>query len=652
MLTSGLVNRFLMLTLSLLFVFSIVEMASGRDFAFEKDPDILIYGRLNHSFTDAGVGFVRQFIANYNAELEGTNSSSNKIADPFSNVQKGTIRLVEKLVSDDQDEVVSVEQDLLRKMALGLFNRVFNGLQLRLELVDLHYDMDGFSTNVEVLDGVRNEVDFDIDLNVGNIKLGAKKIIVALEAPIAETGEIGQIIQIEFENPILSTSSTLTAGTVSDFNTNNFNIDFNLKTYLEDGAYRFGVSQGSFDDLGIYVENNHEQIDLDLGTVYPTNPTVLLWGGDEVWIAAREECDCIKDLLLEEQPSLTELELQQIKIHHVDIAEYLSKYSVQFKTILMREMMKIVRDGAGEELLKMLEEFPLQRELWINMDPLYTYMKVDEIGAINTSKQDLAIVMSGAFCLVDEYEDKEKLAQCMDQQFNYKYPGPTTHRSMENSIKALEKGFTEDNLVVSVSEDYINRVLLKTIESGSWDESLERYGLAVNKKNPNPIVVRLDKAGDSATAFLDLEYIGFAFWQKLFLGKRAPVQVPIQVDATVEILNDINNVPVLNIKIVGANMTDDFLLNGNESIGLKSSLGKFKLLKGLLLKIIKNQLQAQIEDNESIEIELPNTFQNTPLNEVKISFDGFGRALGKFKISNRKSINDYVDDVFPESLYY
>ncbi len=181
------------------------------------------------------------------------------------------------------------------------------------------------------------------------------------------------------------------------------------------------------------------------------------------------------------------------------------------------------------------------------------------------------------------------------------------------------------DIALSVSEEYINRVLQTSVDAKLWDEMLAADHL---KLGPKRVFVVFNHASNTPDLYLDLIYSGSGRGiERLFINERHPIRFPLRMSTSVH-FQVRDKIPFLVIKTEKLMSDSNEIINGLPEYGLDSDL-----VWGLRRKIASMivEMAYSLENKTAVEIELP-LFKEVGLETSWSETSAFGQLNLYFKI--------------------
>ncbi len=608
-------------------------------------PDVLLLTKLDHVTSDFLIKKARNFLVN------------NNYIDPFGNTGDQTLNIFKEEIVIEEDLFASPEDSPEGSSAVnrikGDLMSVLNGIsqdlvgrlgidQLRLSVIikNLSYRVNEISTGMRPFSNTTDLIGFDADFRFSDIKVQADEVKIAIQKKNVEDGSYSDVVAISFDNPWLEIPK-------------NSDLSFALKLGVNesDGKYNFRFLDNSFSDLENFIANNSKSIKSSLVPHISPSPFPLLRWNDSVWVICNDvkylnkqidngKFDLTEFLNYEFGVAKSEASNTDVRILGLD---YIEEHQDDIVLLMLEEAYKVLSNESTKFIKDKLESVSIVRELWIPSPrapydfPLYTVFNLENI--VSNSHEHIILSLSGDVCTQDEMVKDG--VDCKNKQVITAPVRKASRSDLEISLlemqQTLLKGKSE--LVVSVSEGYVSRLVKQTYEAGTWEEALKGSPIEVNAKNPNSIFVIADKVGRNISLYMDV-YAHFSFIQRLAIGKKK-VRFPIKLDASIDLKN-IDGVFNLVINIESVDTSEALLMKDHKKYGLYSDLKNVKRFKKMVLKEIRKELSSI----KGQKIKVPaDELRDMGLEHVKFQSNGLGRIVANLSIDKLLNWNpkDFYD---------
>lgn len=519
-----------------------------------QSPDILVDTKLKSDWSGMLVSKIRRLLRNYGQ------------ADPFRAKFDKPLTVVESQV---QQYLNPEAKELLTELGLMLEMDFLHG-ETKVVVHGLRYDVKGFNTNLKLTDEKNNGVTIAADFAASNVRVNADKIVLSLMIPGKKALPA---IEIEIIKPIVVASEESLV---------NFFSKIRLKS--ETDAFKLKMEEANFENMAHGLLNN-ESVSLNFSSVIV--PKVSIKIGNK------------------------ELKFDQKKIEKLIFSK-----KEAIKGLVLAQFSSLLEKGFGAQALKAMDDMGFKKEYWINTVAIQSYMKFNSFKSFANGEHVLAH-LDGDFCTITSYNAVKE--NCVNQKVT-KTPKSRLNEkdhqaSLDNMQEMVEDG--DANIVVSISEDYVNQVLAATLDAGLWNKMLDKAGVMLGENKP---FLRLDKKDSkTGTLYMDMVYTPKKI-QQMALGTKQ-VRFPLALQVGLEILQD-KRVPIFKLFVKDIDLSDDMLLNGRPELGVISNVGKLRFKKKVL-----ETLRAETKDLPNTEIVRLNypALRGLDLDKVDFQSDGLGR---------------------------
>jgi len=230
----------------------------------------------------------------------------------------------------------------------------------------------------------------------------------------------------------------------------------------------------------------------------------------------------------------------------------------------------------------------------------------------------LSFGITGELCTQQQY-------QIFGLNCNRNNPAPKPIREIAvqdriNATNEISQSLSNgsSDLVLSISEEYLNRMLSTTIQAELWNEVLAENHV---KLGPKGAFLVLNQATSTPELFIDLLYFGEGKgMEKIIINPRRPLRFPLRISTSLEFKNH-NNIPHLMIRTQEVTSTLNEIINGIPEYELPS-----RLIPGLKKKIARMILAMtkEINGKTAVDLDLP-VLKDIDLSKTKLQSSSFGR---------------------------
>jgi hypothetical protein len=283
---------------------------------------------------------------------------------------------------------------------------------------------------------------------------------------------------------------------------------------------------------------------------------------------------------------------------------------------ILSELGSSLKTSIGPSILSSVFNNSSRSDLIIENDSIYTRYLTSSFD--QPYPNQLSIGIDGELCTKALYQNKGESCHAA-----MAFPAPIRTISASDRQQAAREindslASGKSDLVLSLSEEYLNRLLYTTIQADLWNESLQKSGVKIGPKGA--FVVMNAKSG-TPELYLDLLYTGERkSLQSIIINERRPLRFPIRISTEIGIQNQ-NNVPHLLIRTKKVESTIEEIIQGIPEYDLPSHL-----IRGLRKKIAKMILAmtSEVNNQTALDLDLP-VLKDIDLNQTRIESSAFGR---------------------------
>jgi hypothetical protein len=239
---------------------------------------------------------------------------------------------------------------------------------------------------------------------------------------------------------------------------------------------------------------------------------------------------------------------------------------------------------------------------------------------------NIEVNMPADFCTTSQYL-KYKVG-CLNNKLTQTAPSRLNPNMHEESIRVMkdlmERG--DATLVASVSEDYINKLLVATIDAGLWKKGLDEAGVTLG---PNKVIMRLDRTGDTGTVIMDVVY-NPSKMEKLLTGAKV-IRIPLVLEMGLRI--DIRDgIPFVVIHLQDVDTSDETIINGRPQDNIISTVKDITRFKKKVAKAIREKVSI-LRNKDMLELPYPQ-YKDVGLEKAEFISDGKGRMNAYLSIQD------------------
>lgn len=546
-----------MIKLTGLFLISLLVTLPVKSSEF-KSPDILVDSKLDYNWSGLLINKFRLLMHNYGVQ------------DPFKARFSETIVITEASLGEYlPDDALPLINDLGNVIGLRLTNA-----QTKVHMHGFGYEVKDFRTNLKSAQELPDGLIISTDFSASEISLSAEKLSFSLMIPTANNRSASPIIEIDIIKPrIRGREDRL------------INLFTKIKIQDQKNFYQLQLQDANFNEMADSLLKYPDDIEFNYERIIV--PKV------EIKIGSKS---------FEFSPDKIEKLLRR-------------KHSA-IKGILLAQAANALKNQTSKSTATVFGKFKLGKEYWLSSDLIKSQMEISRFK--NTMGENhIEVQIPGDFCTTKNFEKlKEK---CLDNKIT-KTSQTRLNQKLHQASVAVMKGLMDRgdaDLVASISEDYLNKLLVTTYDAGLWKSALDEAGVELG---PNKVTMRMDRKGDSGTLIMDVIYKASRF-EAFTLGAKE-IRFPLVLNISVRIEKH-NDEPVAIVRLNDVDLTDDTLINGKPEFNIVSSIGSIPRFKGKVVNTIKEKLSS-LTNKDIVELRYPE-FKDLGLEKVDFLSDGNGR---------------------------
>lgn len=520
-----------------------------------KAPDIIIDSKLDFDFSGLLINKFQQLLKNY------------KMKDPFSGHIKEPILVNESEIG----EYLSGDSKALIKDFGNAVGLNFIEADTKVYMHGFAYNVKGFSTNLKASEQTHTGLIIGTDFSASEVSLSADKISLSLVIPGRNNSPI---FNVDIINPeIIASEEKL--------------VNFYTKIKILDNKdhFKLQIKEANFDKMarGLLsrpgdIELNYERIDI---------PKVSLKIGSKT-----------------------------VNFSPVKIQNLIRKNHESIKGLLLAQVAGILKSNTTEAAFKVLEQFKVNKEFWMNTSLIDSQFKIAQFTS-TFQGENLQIDMPGDFCTSQKFKKLQK--DCVNNKDTKTAISRLNQNMHKNSVRNMKDMMNSGyaNIVASISEDYLNKLIVTTYDAGLWKSTLDENGIELGE---NKMSLRLDKRGDSGTLVMDVIYKPTRL-ERVMTGSKV-IRFPLVLDVAIRV-EKIDGEPVVIIRLNGVDDSDETLINGRADQKMVSTVKDIPRFKGKVASTIREKLSG-LRNKDIIELRYPE-FKGLGLDKVDFLSDGNGR---------------------------
>ena len=532
-----------------------------------QSPDIIVKTKLTSDWSGLLIAKIRKLLKNY------------EIQDPFKQnfVEPIVVNdsLIEEYLDSDARELM---QDLGKAIGLELLKSKTN-----VTIEGLAYDIQNLSTDIKATADKKDSFLVAADLSAGKVKLSADKITLSLNLP----GDDKPVLKIQVINPLISASDSRL-----------INFFTQLELISKTDAYVLDLQQLNFQRLLSRLVSNPSSIKISFDRI--DIPKISLKIGSK-------------------KVNFDPAKIEDLPISNEDA----------FKSLLIGQASSILSEELSQTLSGILKRYSIAKDYWFTADPLAMQFGIVDIRR-DVERNDIEVRLDGNFCTIQNQSLHGK--DCINSNEVRPPVSRLTaihHEKSHNEIKNIFRAGSA-NLLLSVSEDYVNKILVSTMEAGLWNDVFKDAGIQLGSQQ---LFIRLDEKGETGTLYMDVLYTPTRA-ERVIIGEKT-IRFPLVIKAGIRIeTNDQDNIPVFIIKVNSVDLSDKTLLNGVPQLNLESNVYKLRFKKKILDKI-RTEVQPLL-NKDMIELPYPE-LRGLGIEQAHFISDGQGRMNAYMLIKKERA---------------
>ena len=542
---------------SLALILTLIFASSAMATVMQNTPDIVIDSKLDFNWSDMLVQKIRRLLVNKGH------------ADPFRNKVETEIVIVDSVASQ---LVAPGSRALLNDLGQMIGVKLLNA-RSRIVVKNFSYEIGSITTDLKTTRKTNKGLIIDGDFSAGEIKVISDEISLILEIPTASGGQM-PLVEVKIKKPFFLTEGQ-----------NHLTVAASVQLVEGKDDIRFKVLQSDFAKIADLLATRPNSIEMGFADL--EIPRISVRIGSKTVVIEPEK-----------------------------VKNFIAAREDQLKSLLIDQLRVKLQEGAAAPIVKVLEEVVIPREHWLSTNSVSSQFTIGKISSGRFDK-NLEVSLPADFCTNSRFKSFNK--NCVNLKETKTPSSLITLEDHQNSMDAIKDSLSGDvNLVASISEDYLNKLLGATFDAGLYTEMLAEADAALG---PRKVFIRLDEKGETATLYADVIY-DIKGLQRLAVG-QSKIRFPLVLKCSMRIEKKAGNIPVLLVKMVDADLSDHILRNGIPALNLESTIQDVPRFKGKILKTIKQKLNKFL-GKDVLSLNYPE-FSGLGLETVNFSSDGSGR---------------------------
>lgn len=607
-------------------------------------PDILIQTRMDHYWTQFVIARVRQYFAKTEAgdPLEKTFDDIT-FEDYLFKKNAAPEAPTKALVEGLQKELKTTSNP--EKSNQSMFDRILENKNLsqakiKINIKGLSYKINRASFEAKPTQFAPTDLNIDIQFSVGNILVSAQEVEAMIVLPI--NGVETELIKVVMNKPWVKTPSATTIAN-NEISPLDLNFNFLLQVFECDENINFNLVRTSFKGVENYIKVHGSKIKIAPNLTIEPSPYPLLRAGDNVWILTENEDKIKQDIGAQKfniidylkDPRNFKMSAEDAKraiVRYVDFNKYITAHQDELKSLLLKTVVQKIEEGIGTKIQQNVAAYTIKKTGWVKGGPIVSKIKVDRF--YTNDSHHVMINASAALCLQEEFAAKN------DDCIRYtKAPRNLSQADLNKSLDLISNSINknESDLVVSISEAFLSHAMRTTVYAGLWTDSLKEQHIDLHSDlNPNFMLMLMDKPGHTASLFMDADYWGLERFEQVAINRKR-MRIALNYDVLIELVKK-DNIPTLNISMIDANMSDEWITFGAPEFGMRSEIQDMKLFKKQVIKSSREEIRAGVGTKIEVPLKSLIDFGMNEVEYVHFESDGLGRANIKLKIKDSDRI--------------
>ncbi|MCM2351689.1 MAG: hypothetical protein NDI69_16860 [Bacteriovoracaceae bacterium] len=522
-----------------------------------KSPDIIIDSKLDYNWSGVLISKFRQMLKN------------NKMNDPFVG------KIVEPILVNES--TIGEYLPASSKAFMESFGNAV-GLQMiksetKVWMHGLSYDVKGFKTNLKAGQAMADGLVMGTEFSASEVSLEADKISLTLVIP-GKNPNASPIFKVDILRPVIRASEE-----------NLINFFTQIKIQDNKDFFKLQIQKANFDKMAKGLLSRPQDIHLDFERIII--PEVSLKVGNKT-----------------------------VNFSPAKIEQLIRDNQSAIKGMILAQAAHVLKSNTTEAAFRVLEQVKINKEHWINTDTIQSQIMISRFST-TSSGDNIEINLPGDFCTSQKFNQLKK--QCVHSKVTKTSDTRLTTKLHNESVfvmkDLMDRG--EANIVASISEDYLNKLLVATYDAGLWKAALDEAGVELG---PNKVTMRMDKRGESGTLIMDVIYKPSKM-EKIITGSKQ-IRFPLVLEVAVRI-EKIDDEPVVIVRLNDVDTSDETLIYGRPEENLISTVQDIPRFKNKVANTIREKLTA-LSQKDLIELRYPE-LRGLGLDKVDFLSDGNGR---------------------------
>jgi hypothetical protein len=488
-------------------------------------------------------------------------------------------------------EEMTSDPDLmqLRDVFAKVFKTELKGAQVRIRVPKAFYQIEKLLVTPKGLNVVDPKLTLAIEAAIEGLRT---ELTEGLNADIMIPGKDGQL-----QSFLTAKLAPVTMTIPSSMGGMRFGIEFDT---IRDQGFKFNLKSFDGSEIPTYVDRHKaDLVILDSLTKKPITP-------DQIQI----------------NPVIVRLNSLQRSVSFDAFKPILQKKMPQIIGSVLGMLGNSLKEKIGPKILTTIFSNNTRSELMVTTEYIHTRYSTALFS--QPVKDQLLVGMEGGFCTSKLF--KEHGENCYAKAQPYEPVRELTKEDHQKGIDDITQRLAQgkSDLVISLTENYINRLIKTTIDAQLWDERLEEDHLWLG---PKGVFAVFDKRTQQPEMFIDLYYGGEGGIQRLFVSENRPIRFPLRLSTSVSfpIKDGVPHLVIRTEKLLSDQLE---IINGIPEYGLNS-----KLVRGFKKKIARMILKmaGKLEGQVAVDLDFP-IMKNVGVEKTTYEATPYGRLNWYFKL--------------------
>lgn len=320
---------------------------------------------------------------------------------------------------------------------------------------------------------------------------------------------------------------------------------------------------------------------------------------------------------------------KELKFDQKKIEALIMSKKEALKELLLAQVSSLLTEGLAAQKLQAINEVSVKKEHWIDSSTMESMIRMSKFEGKANGKS-IQLTLDGDFCTNPRYQSLKQ--DCLKGKATPPAKSRINENLHEGSLSEIDSMLDhgEANIVVSISEDYVNKAISTAYDAGLLDQQLKAAGVLLG---PNKLFMRLDEKGaGTGTLFLDVLYSPKKL-ESMAVGTKE-VRFPLAMKVGLKVTSE-KGVPNFVLYVTDVDTSDEMLLKGRPEFGVVSNIGKLRFKKKILDTIRKETVSLNNKDLMSLKHP---KLRGLGLDKINFESDGQGRmnALVLLKPTNEE----------------